>query len=250
MEDFKKLIPIKEENDQQLVSARDLHKGLEIKRRFSAWWKQNSTDFEENEDFTSVLVSTEVPNNGGTQTRDLQDYALTLDTAKEICMMSHTEKGKKIRRYFIQAEKERNELRIEMASQGNLPQTPEEKPDLTMQVVQRTKKRLDTLESDVDFLKNKQEIDSEQRLTLEKSRKKKCIEVCGGKNSEFYRSHKSRKAFAKLEHDLKDVFCVPTYASLKKDQYQDALDFIKSWYPDAVLKREIMEVNSQLSFWN
>lgn len=34
---MKDLIPIKVENDQQLVSARDLHKGLNLKKKFSAW---------------------------------------------------------------------------------------------------------------------------------------------------------------------------------------------------------------------
>ena len=52
------LIKVTVQNDQQLVSARDLYKGLGIKRRFSAWWEQNSDGFEENSDFTSVLIST------------------------------------------------------------------------------------------------------------------------------------------------------------------------------------------------
>ena len=42
----------------------------------------------ENEDFTSVLVGTEVQNNGGVQVRELQDYALTVDMAKHVCLMS------------------------------------------------------------------------------------------------------------------------------------------------------------------
>lgn len=79
------LIKVTVKNDQQLVSARDLYKGLGIKRRFSAWWEQNSDGFEENSDFTSVLISTEVQNNGGVQVRELQDYALTIDMAKQLC---------------------------------------------------------------------------------------------------------------------------------------------------------------------
>lgn len=77
------LIKVTVKNDQQLVSARDLYKRLGIKRRFSAWWEQNSNGFEENSDFTSVLISTEVQNNGGVQARELQDYALTIDMAKQ-----------------------------------------------------------------------------------------------------------------------------------------------------------------------
>lgn len=99
------LIKIQVKNGHQLVSARDLYKGLEVKRRFSAWWEQNSKVFEENEDFTSVLTSTVVANGAR---KPIQDYVLTIDMAKELCMMSKTEKGKEVRKYFIQVEKDWN----------------------------------------------------------------------------------------------------------------------------------------------
>lgn len=99
------LIKIQVKNDRQLVNARDLYKGLEVKRRFSAWWEQNSKGFEENEDFTSVLTSTVVANGAR---KPIQDYLLTIDMAKELCMMSKTEKGKEVRKYFIQVEKDWN----------------------------------------------------------------------------------------------------------------------------------------------
>lgn len=52
--------------EKQTVSARDLHKQLEISKRFSVWFETNSQGFVEGEDFTSVLKGTEV-NNGGIQ---------------------------------------------------------------------------------------------------------------------------------------------------------------------------------------
>lgn len=102
------LIKIEVKNDQQLVSARELHKALEVKRRFSAWVTDNFKYFEKEVDYTTVLSRTEVQNNGGVQQRDLQDYAVTLDMAKELCMMSKTPKGKEVRKYFIQVEKDWN----------------------------------------------------------------------------------------------------------------------------------------------
>ena len=92
-------------NDEQVVSARELHKGIGVKTRFSLWWEQNSRMLIENEDFTSVVSTTEVKNNGGIQVRQLQDYALTIDTAKHLAMQSQTEKGREYRTYFIQVEK-------------------------------------------------------------------------------------------------------------------------------------------------
>lgn len=106
---MEELIKIKTENDQQLVSARELHKALELTTRFSKWVDQNFKDFEEGTDFTSVTGVTEVQNNGGIQQRKLQDYAVTIDMAKELCMMSKTPKGKEVRQYFIKAEKAWND---------------------------------------------------------------------------------------------------------------------------------------------
>lgn len=102
---MQELIHIKVENDKQLVSARDLYKGLEIKTRFSLWVNQNFKSFEEKQDFMSVVTTTDMPNGG---TKRIQDYVLTIDMAKELCMMSKTSKGKEVRKYFIQVEKNWN----------------------------------------------------------------------------------------------------------------------------------------------
>lgn len=91
--------------DTQTVSARELYEQLEISKRFSAWFETNSQGFVEGEDFTSVLKGTEVQNNGGIQVRELQDYNLTVDMAKHLCLMSRTEKGKQCRQYLLDLEK-------------------------------------------------------------------------------------------------------------------------------------------------
>lgn len=96
------LIPINYDGEQPTVSARALHTGLEISRRFSVWFETNSQGFVENEDYTSVLSGT-VVNNGAH--REIQDYSLSVDMEKHICLMSRTEKGKQIRQYFIDLEK-------------------------------------------------------------------------------------------------------------------------------------------------
>lgn len=92
--------------DKLTLSARQLHKELNIAGRFSRWFEQMSEyGFEENVDFTSVQNCTEVQNNGGIQVRELQDYQITLDMAKEIAMLQRNEKGKEIRRKLIELEK-------------------------------------------------------------------------------------------------------------------------------------------------
>ncbi len=96
---------IKVNFDAQTVSARELHKALGIEKRFSAWFETKSQGFVGEEDFTSVLKGTEVQNNGGVQIRELQDYEMSVDMAKHICLMSRTEKGKQCRQYLIDLEK-------------------------------------------------------------------------------------------------------------------------------------------------
>ena len=95
------------EEGKQLVSARELHEKLILEEgkeeRFSQWFKRHlQYGFEENIDFTSVKIFT-VVNNGAK--RELQDYAITIDMAKEICMLQKSDKGREFRKYFIECEK-------------------------------------------------------------------------------------------------------------------------------------------------
>lgn len=99
------LITIELKDDNAVVSARQLHKTLEVKTRFSQWVEQNFKMFQEGEDFTSV-VGTTVVNNGAV--REIQDYAVILRMAEHLAMMSKTPKGYEVREYFIQVEKDFN----------------------------------------------------------------------------------------------------------------------------------------------
>lgn len=73
------------ENNEQTVSARDLHKGLEVTTRFSAWVKSNFEMFDEGTDY-NICKSVAYVGNGAT--RSLDDYELTINMAKELSMMS------------------------------------------------------------------------------------------------------------------------------------------------------------------
>lgn len=100
---IEELIPISQKNGQRVVSARDLYNFLECTERFQSWFdRQLQYGFIENQDFTSVKTFTLV-NNGAD--REIQDYAITLDMAKEISMIQRSDKGKQARRYFIECEK-------------------------------------------------------------------------------------------------------------------------------------------------
>ena len=104
------LIKVEVRNDTQVVSARELYKCLEIKKRFSAWVSDNFKDFIEDIDFKGVLISTPFnPKYPDGKQQELQDYAITISMAKELCMMSHTELGKEYRKYFLELERKWND---------------------------------------------------------------------------------------------------------------------------------------------
>lgn len=87
----------------QTVNARELHAFLGSKRQFADWitYRIQKYGFVENQDFASFSRKCENPQGG----RTAKEFVLTLDMAKELCMVENSAKGREARRYFIQCEK-------------------------------------------------------------------------------------------------------------------------------------------------
>lgn len=95
------LIKIENNNGTQAVSGRELHRFLEIETRYNDWFaRMVEYGFVEGLDFYSFLSKT--PKDGG---RPATDHIISLDMAKEICMIQRTDRGKEARQYFIECEK-------------------------------------------------------------------------------------------------------------------------------------------------
>ena len=97
------LITITENNGTKAVSARELHVFLESKQEFASWMKSRIDKYGliENQDYTSFdnIIKRET---GATVKKE---YALKVDTAKELAMVEGNDKGKLARLYFIEMEK-------------------------------------------------------------------------------------------------------------------------------------------------
>lgn len=92
---------IKCDNEEvKACNARELHEKLEINSKFADWIKNRISkyDFIENKDFITVSKILET---GGKSI----EYFISIDMAKELCMVENNEKGREIRRYFIECEK-------------------------------------------------------------------------------------------------------------------------------------------------
>lgn len=89
------LLKINYEAEQPTVSARDLHEALEINTRFNDWFSRMAEyGFENGVDF-NLLKNEKVRLEGNREVkRDIMDYQISVDMAKQICMIQRSEKGK------------------------------------------------------------------------------------------------------------------------------------------------------------
>jgi phage anti-repressor protein len=103
------LVPVYESGEmKRFVNAREMHGYLEVGRDFSNWIKDRieKYGFEEGTDYIMVFANfgenSELINKGG---RPTKEYHLALDAAKEVAMVENNEKGRMVRKYFIEVEK-------------------------------------------------------------------------------------------------------------------------------------------------
>lgn len=108
------LIKVTYENDRPTVSGRDLHEKLGINSNYTTWFNRMCEyGFVENQDFATRFPNSESENQHGGQNKI--DHQLTIEMAKQICMIQRTEVGKQYREYFLEVEKAWNSPEAIMA---------------------------------------------------------------------------------------------------------------------------------------
>lgn len=100
------MIPTREENGRILISGRDLRDALGIRTNYSTWMDRMITEFDFNEDKDFLVRFPNLESDKGGQNKI--DHLLTIEMAKEICMVTRNGHGKQVRKYFIELEKKWN----------------------------------------------------------------------------------------------------------------------------------------------
>lgn len=135
------LIKIQKTSDgKQAVSARELHSFLESKQQFADWIKNRIKKYEfiEGQYFEVIHSFMKNPEGG----RPLDEYALSIDCAKELSMVEGNMKGKQARKYFIACEK-----KLKESSQFALPQTFSDALRLAAEQAEKIEQQTQLIES-------------------------------------------------------------------------------------------------------
>lgn len=146
------LVPVYETSTgEKVVYGSELHEVLEVKSRYREWIDRRLLDIDavENEDFQAAEIS--APSG---QTK--KEYIIKLDTAKEMAMLERNEKGKEVRRYFIQVEK-----KYKSASLATKELSPQLQVMIQLELEQkRQAEKLEHVESRVESIREVVAMDS------------------------------------------------------------------------------------------
>lgn len=122
---------------------------LDSKERFSKWFdKMLSYGFENGVDYTVYQMVH--PQNK----QELTDYAMKLDMAKELAMVSKLPKGKEVRKYFIECEKQalqitrKDKLRLQLFSGDDLLIAQAHNELVRLEVEEATTPLIEKIETD------------------------------------------------------------------------------------------------------
>lgn len=94
------------DEEMPTVSGRELHEKLGIESNYTTWFKRMCEyGFDEGKDFATRFPNLESEIHGG---QNKTDHQITLDMAKQICMIQRSETGRAFREYFLEVERRWN----------------------------------------------------------------------------------------------------------------------------------------------
>lgn len=236
------LVPVYETSTgEKVVYGTELHEVLGAPSVYREWAKRRLTDVDavENEDFEGVEISTP---SGQTK----KDHIIKLDIAKEMAMLERNEKGKRVRRYFIQIEKKYKGI------ESDLSGISEE-----LRAVIVVDKRVTKIEKRIDRLEHDIPLYGAEADEVCNHVKRKGTEMLGGKESNVYKDAKLRsEVYTDIYSQIKREFGLydekgrfKTYKSLKRRYVLEAHELIDSYELPVYLEERVRECNAQMSMW-
>lgn len=204
------IIPIKEHNGNQAVSARDLHEFLGASERFNNWFdRQLQYGFTEGVDFVGCKVFNTLAR------QELNDYALTIGCAKEISMIQRSEKGQIARRYFIACEEKLKKATSQLIDFSN--------PNVVLQLAQNWKeeqdkriaaeKRIEIMQPKADFVDRA--VDTGHLVDIGQAAK--ILKLPFGRNT-FFKKLKEEGIFFKNRNEPKQEYVERKYFDVRVNE--------------------------------
>lgn len=236
------LVPVYETSTgEKVVYGTELHAVLEVKSNYRDWSKNRLNDCEaiENEDYESFAKNLA---KGG---RPQIDHIIKLDAAKEMAMLERNEKGKQVRRYFIQVEKKYKEETTDLSDLS-----------VELQAIIMHDKKIQRIETRMDKLEFEIPLYGSEADELCNHVKRKGVEMMGGKSSNAYKDTKIRAAvYSDIYNQIKREFGLyddkghyKSYKALKRKYIYDAHEVIDAYDLPTFLREQIEGCNAQLTF--
>lgn len=236
------LVPVYETGTgEKVVYGTELYLCIGSKRQYTDWIKDRFSECDaiENEDFESFSQKNE---KGG---RPKTEYIIKLDTAKEMAMLERNEKGKQVRRYFIQVEKKYKE----QTQQPAKPLSVQEQIRLIAQGNIELEQKIDNVKQDLEQFKQDMPVLGIEESKITSAVRKTGVKILGGKDSNAYNDKSLRsKLYSDIYRELKRQFDVTTYKAIKRSQCDMALSIIETYKPPLVLEEQIQNCNAQMQF--
>lgn len=232
------LVPVYETSTgEKVVYGSELHEVLEVRTPYKDWSTRRLNDIDaiENEDFQAAQIC--APSG---QTK--KDHIIKLDTAKEMAMLERNEKGKQVRRYFIQIEKKYKESALDNLS-----------PELRAVIV--VDKRITNVEKRIEHLELDIPLYGSEADELCNHVKRKGVEMLGGKETNSYKDSKVRATvYTDIYNQIKREFGLydakgrfTSYKALKRRYIYEAHELIDAYVLPTYLAERISDCNAQMN---
>ena len=186
------LIKIENRDGKDTVNARDLHEKLESKRQFSNWIKAKIETLGFEQDIDYIKLNNFV----NSDSKPKIEYHLSIDMAKHLAMTEGTDKGREVRKYFIECEKKLN---------GNTPALSQ--AELILQIAQQhveNEKRLNAMDERMSEIEAKQITISAEYYTVSGYCSLKNIKITPAKANAYGR--KCAKYSREYDYEIGKVY--------------------------------------------